>query len=140
MERSGFTYSRIPTQNKAVLLSDVRPEELPSLTIHRIKHRNTPEFQNLYEPDPYKTTHQISYRTPGRSVERALVAGAPIRRGGTGYNSNETMHAGPPGDTRESQTGITEFQAKYTDPMPTLRSREITACPNVMERSGYWSQ
>jgi hypothetical protein len=140
MERSGFMYATIPTQNKTVLLSDVKPEDLPSLTIHRIKHRNTPEHQNLYDPDPFKTTHQISYRTPNRSVERALTAGAPIRRAGTGYNSNETMHAGAPGDPRTAQTGITEFQGKYADPIPTLLARDITACPNVMERSGYWSQ
>jgi hypothetical protein len=140
MERSGFTHSMIPVQNRAVSLSNVSPEDLPSLTKHRIKHRNTPEYQSLYEPDPYRTTSEVSYKPPERTIERALTPGAAVKRGGTGYRSNETMHAGPPGDPRRLPTGITEFQYRYTDPMIEIRSREMTACPNVMERSGYWSQ
>jgi hypothetical protein len=140
MERSGFTYSSIPTHNNARPLSDVTADDLPSLTIHRMKHKNTPEYQNLLDPDPYKTTDQISYRRPERTADRALTAGYQVRRGATGYNSNETIHAGPPGDPRWAQAGITEFQDKYVDPTPTIRSRGIKGCPNVMERSGYWSQ
>jgi hypothetical protein len=140
MERSGFTYSSIPIQNRNVPLSDVNPDDLPSLTRHRIKHRNTPEYQNLYEPNPYKTTHEVSYKPPLRTIERALTPGAAIKRGATGYDSNETMHVGIPGDPRRTNTGITEFQGKYVDPMPGIRARGITGCPNVMERSGYWSQ
>jgi hypothetical protein len=140
MERSGFTYSRVPTHNRAASLSDVRPEQLPSLAIHRLKHKNTPEHQNLYEPNPYRTTCQISFRPPGPAVDRALTAGAPIQRGGTGYNSNETVHARVPVDPRTARTGITEFQGRYDDPAPALRARGANARPNVMDTSGYWSQ
>jgi hypothetical protein len=50
------------------------------------------------------------------------------------------MHAGAPGDPRAASTGITEFHERYTGQLAALREREITACPNVMERSGHWSQ
>jgi hypothetical protein len=140
MERSGFTHASIPTHNHTRPLSDVSADDLPSLTIHRMKHKNTPEYQNLYNPEPFRTTHQISYRTPQRTTDRALTAGYQVRRGATGYNSNETIHAGPPGDPRWSTTGITEFNDRYIDPTPAVRSRGIRGCPNVMERSGYWSQ
>jgi hypothetical protein len=108
MERSGFTWSSKPTQNKAVPLSDVTADELPSLTIHRMKHKNTPDYQNLYDPDPYMTTHEISYKKPPRTIDRALTPGAPVSKGRTGYDSNETIRAGPPGDPRWVKTGITE--------------------------------
>jgi hypothetical protein len=140
MEKSGFTYSSIPTQNKKRPLSDVEPQDLPSLTVNRMKHVNTPEFQNLYDPDPFHTTYQISYTNPVSTVSRALTASAAVRRAGTGYNSNETVRAGPPGDPRWAKTGRTEFMKQYVDPIPALRARGLNACPNVVERSGYWSQ
>jgi hypothetical protein len=140
MEKSGFTYSSIPTLNRTKPLSEVKAEELPSLTVNKLKHKNTPEFQNLFDPDPFHTTYQISYNYPVSTVTRALTASAAVRRGPTGYNSNETVRAGPPGDPRWSKTGKTEFMKKYVDPVPAVRSRAGTACPNVVERSGYWSQ
>jgi hypothetical protein len=141
MEQSGFTYSSKPTQNKTVPLSEISADDLPSLTIHRMKHKNTPEYQNLFDPDPYKTIQEISYKPPPRTIERALKPGAPVSKGTTGYDSNETIHAGPPGDPRWARTGETEYRVKYTDKTIPLRAQIAeTACPNKMERSGYWSQ
>jgi hypothetical protein len=143
MEKSGFTYSSKPTHNNVKPLSDVTADDLPSLTIHRLKHKNTPDYQNLYDPNPYNTTYGISYKPPARTIDRALTPGAPFSRGTTGYDSNETIRAGPPGDPRWCKTGETEYQDKFTDQMVPLRAtieRAKTACPNRMERSGYWSQ
>jgi hypothetical protein len=141
MEKSGFTYSSKPTQNKSLPLSNVTADDLPSLTLNRLKHKNTPDYQNLSDPEPYKSTQQVSYKPPPRTIERALKPGAPIARGGTGYDSNETVRAGPPGDPRWARTPETEYQDKYTDQTVPLRAsfRRRTNV-NKMERSGYWSQ
>ena len=140
MEKSGFTYSSIPTQTKNIKLSDVTADDLPSLTIHRMKHKNTTEYQNLYDPDPWKTTNQMSYKPPERTTERAVTAGCSIRRGRTGYNSNESITAGAPGDPRWTKTGKTEAMKRFKDPTPVLRQSTASGVrPNVMERSGYWA-
>jgi hypothetical protein len=141
LEKSGFTWSSKPTQNRMVPLSEVVADDLPSLTIHKLKHVNTPEYQNLYDPEPYKSTQTISYKPPPRTIYRALTANSQYQRCTTGYDSNETIHAGPPGDPRWVKTVNTEYMDKYTDPIVPLRTqRAQTACPNKMERSGYWSQ
>jgi hypothetical protein len=139
MEQSGFTYSSKPTQNKTLPLSTVTAEDLPSLTLNRLKHKNTPDFQNLSDPEPYKSTQQVSYKPPPRTIERALKPGAPVARGATGYESNERVRAGPPGDPRWARTGETEYQDNYTDQTVPLRAsfRRRTNV-NKMERSGYW--
>lgn len=139
MERSGYTASIVPTINHAAPLSDVTADDLHPIEVHNLKYRNTPEYQNLFDPDPYKSTHQVSYKSPRRTVERALTSRDNISRAETGYDRNETIHAGAPGDPRYFKTGKTEVMKKYTDPTQALRSRNINARPNVMERSGYWA-
>lgn len=139
MERSGYTYSTIPTQTKPVLLSDVTADELPSLTIHKMKRQNTTEFQNLYDPDPWKSTYTMGYQEPVHTIDRAIGDPNQMSKGTTGYDRNETVKVGPPGDPRWAKTGKTDHMKKFKDPTSTLRTRSTQlTCPNVMERSGYW--
>lgn len=139
MERSGYTGSLIPTMNKAAPLSDVTADELNPIEVSRLRHVNPPEYQNLFDPDPYKSTYQISYQTPRRTIERALTSSSNVRHARTGYQTNETITAGPPGDPRYFKTGKTEVMRKFKDPTQALRSRNTNVRPNVMERSGYWA-
>ncbi|KAK8890566.1 hypothetical protein M9Y10_035343 [Tritrichomonas musculus] len=139
MERSGYTGSLIPTMNKTVPLSDVTADDLHPIEVSKLKKVNTPEYQNLFDPDPFKSTYQISYQSPRRQIDRCLTAVSNVRHANTGYDSNETIHAGPPGDPRYFKTGKTEVMRKYKDPTEALRSRNMNARPNVMERSGYWA-
>lgn len=134
MERSGFSNSSSPTINRKMMLSDVSANDLHPIEVSRLKHKNTPEYQNLYFPDPYVTTNQVSYRNP----TRAMTAAASIRRGNTGYNSNETVIVGAPGDPRYHKTGKSETTKKFKDPA-TLRNNNIQQTPNIVERSGYWA-
>ncbi|OHS97650.1 hypothetical protein TRFO_09361 [Tritrichomonas foetus] len=138
MERSGFSNAAVPIINHKMMLSDVSADQLHPIEVNRLRHKNTPEHQNLYHPDPYLSTAQVSYQTPNRTITRALTAAAPIRHGSTGYLSNENVIAGPPGDPRYHKTGKTETTKRFVDPS-TLRTRDITQTPNVVERSGYWA-
>lgn len=139
MERSGYTYSTIPTQTKPIQLSDVAPEDLPSLTIHKMKHQNTTEYQNLYDPDPWKSTHTMAYQPPVHTIDRAIGDPNQLSHCTTGYDRNETVRVGPPGDPRWAKTGKTDHTKRFKDPTPGLRTRSSqVVCPNVMERSGYW--
>ena len=134
VEPSGFSYSEIPTINHKVMLVDRTADQMHPTEVATLKRKNTPEYQNLYNPDPYMTTHQISYQPPVR--ERAITA-KTTRRGPTGYGRNETLTVGTPGDARTFRTGITETMDKYTDPELGFRGRKpMTA--NVVERSGFW--
>lgn len=138
LEPSGFTNSVIPTMNRKIALSDVSPDDLHPIEVSRLKTKNTTEYQNLFNPDPYKSVSHVSYQAPNRITQRAMTAATPIRRGATGYNSNETVIAGPPGDPRYHKTGKTETTKKFKDPS-TLRNNSISTTPNVVERSGYWA-
>lgn len=134
VEQSGFTNSSIPIIGKTLPLSDVTADELHPTEVNRLKHKNTPEYQNLFNPDPFVSTSQISYQQPAR--ERAVTA-TTIRRGPSGYGHNETITAGVPGDARTFKTGITETTDKFQDPELGFRGRkQLTA--NVVERSGFW--
>ena len=138
MEQSGFSNSVSPTMNRKMMLSDVSTNDLHPIEVSRLKHKNTPEYQNLYYPDPYMSTNQVSYRNPIRTMQRAMTATASIRRGNTGYNSNETITVGAPGDPRYHKTGKSETTKKFKDPA-TLRNHDVQQTPNIVERSGYWA-
>ena len=140
MERSGYTYSTIPTLTKDVLLSDVTADELPSLTIHKMKHQNPTEFHNLYDPDPWKSEYTVGYQPPVHTIDRAIDDPNQLSKATTGYDRNETVKVGPPGDPRWAKVGKTDYTKRFKDPTPTMRTRSMeTVCPNVMERSGYWA-
>lgn len=137
MEHSGFATAAIPTMTKKRMLSDIKPDELHPVTVARMKHKDTAEYQNLFNPDPYKSVAHVSYQPPNAQT-RAFTAMPGVRRGATGYNSNERVIAGPPGDARTYKTGKTEAMKKFKDP-ETLRPRGVGQVPNVVERSGYWA-
>ncbi|OHT10756.1 hypothetical protein TRFO_19891 [Tritrichomonas foetus] len=140
MERSGYTASVVPTINKAALLSDVTADDLHPIEVNKLKHVNTPEYQNLFEPDPYKSMSEVTFTPPARTIERALDSKDNVRHGRTGYGANETVRAGPPGDPRYYKTGKTEEMKSFKDPTPVIRARTNHSIrPNVMERSGYWA-
>ena len=138
MQRSGFADSTVPTMNKKMNLYDVGPERLTPIEIQRLKYSNTPEYQNLYNPDPYTTSSEVSYKPPQNTISRSVETGTNIMRASTGYSTNETVIAGSPGDPRYYKTGKTEMAKKFIDPS-TLKTRDIQATPNVVERSGYWA-
>lgn len=138
MEQSGFSKAAIPTQNHYMPLSDVTAGDLHPIAVQRLKKKNTPEYQNLFDPDPYKSTAQISYLQPQSTKSRALTSTTNVRHGGTGYNSNTTVIAGPPGDARTYKTGKTEQHKKFKDPELGFRGRTQQTA-NVVERSGYWA-
>lgn len=136
IEQSGYTYSQIPTSNKTRPLSDKTAADLHPTEVARLKRVNTPEYQNLYNPDPWVSTHQISFQ-PQPKTRSVGTAIGPTRRGISGFCTNETVTAGAPGDARMFETGISEMKDKYRDPHIKLRSMpQLTA--NVVERSGYW--
>lgn len=137
MEHSGFATAAIPTMTRKAMLSDTSASELHPIAVTRLKHKNTPEYQNLFDPDPYKSIAHVSYTAPNKQA-RAATAFPCVRRGATGYNSNESVIAGPPGDRRTYKTGKTETMKKFKDP-ETLRPRATGQVPNVVERSGYWA-
>ena len=134
VEASGFTRSQKPTINHTRLLSDVTADQLHPTELNRLKHKNTPEYQNLYNPDPWISTAHISYQVPVK--ERAATA-KTVRRATTGYGHNENVTAGIPGDARTFKTGVSETMKKFTDPHEKLRAQPPMV-PNVVERSGFW--
>ncbi|KAH0790192.1 hypothetical protein GPJ56_005928 [Histomonas meleagridis] len=132
MQHSGFTDSIKPTHEKTLPLSNVTAEQLPPITVRELKLKNTTEYQNLFDPDPYKSVSMISYQPP----KRAVTAMAPKRN--SGYNSNETVRAGVPGDTRTFKTGNTTYTKSFKE-QSAYRTRDSSpVIPTVMERSGYW--
>jgi len=142
IERTGYTDSIIPTLTHPVEMSQYTADELHPIEVARLKHKDTTEYQNLFNHDAYKSIAQISYQWPGRNNgERASTAITNVRRGGTGYNSNTTMTAGAPGDPNTFKTGKTETMKKFKDPSyVTAKTRGDTMqVPNIVERSGYWA-
>jgi hypothetical protein len=102
-----------------------------------MRRRNTTEYQNLFEPSPYCSVHRISYSAA--SPARDVAMDAPIRRGATGYDANETVFVGPPGDPRYFRTGTATMGRHYRNP-GELRTRDSEQIPNIVERSGYWAE
>jgi hypothetical protein len=141
MEPSGFSGAVIPTHTTACKLTEVVPEKLPRMTIAELKRKNPPEYQNLFNPDPYRSVQQISFRDPNNGVapvDRMLTPGTLVKRGATGYGSNERVIAGPPGDPREFVTGHPTMVEHFRDPAD-VREAGAEQVPNVVERSGYWA-
>ena len=134
VEPSGFARSEIPTITHKVMLADRSADQMHPTEVATLKRKNTPEYQNLFNPEPNMTTYQISYNPPPR--ERGFTA-KTTRRGPTGYGRNETLTVGTPGDQRTFRTGITETMDKYTDPELGFRGWKPKTA-NVVERSGFW--
>ena len=139
MERSGFTGSIVPLVNHGAPLTDKTVEDLHPIEVNKMRHVNTPDYQNLFEPNPYKSMMEVTHQPPPRTIDRAIENNSNIAHGRTGYGANETVTAGAPGDPRYHKTGKTEEMRAYKDPTTTLRSRGINIRANVMERSGYWA-
>jgi hypothetical protein len=53
MEPSGFATAAIPTQIHVAKMSEVTAADLPAATVAEMRRKNTPEYQNLFEPSPY---------------------------------------------------------------------------------------
>jgi hypothetical protein len=136
MDKSGFQTAAIPTKTENVPMADHSPSDLPATVVAELKKKNTPEYQNLYEPNPYKSTQQISYTAPG---PRAYTTDMGWRRGPTGYLMNSRVIAGAPGDPRYHRTGESTTAASFGDP-EAKRERNLGQVPNVVERSGYWAK
>jgi hypothetical protein len=142
LARSGFAASAIPTRTNAVKLTEVEPGDLPQLTLARLKKRDPTEYQNLFEPNPYKSVQQVSYGRPNNGVEqidRILSPGTVLRRGPTGYGSNERTVVGPPGDPRGFRSEKAVTAEEFRDPVE-VRGVVPERIPNVVERSGFWSE
>ena len=137
VEDSGFSKAAFPTKNSTLPLSDISPNDLHPIELKRLKYRNTTEFQNLYNPNPYISINHLSYQKNNITTDRAKTAIPMIRKGTSGYCSNSIVHAGPPGDARTFKTGKTENKKVFKNPELGFRGH-IQATPNVMERSGFW--
>ena len=141
IEHSGYTNAKIPTITHPAEMSEYTPDQLSPIEVQNMRRKNTTEYQNLTNHDPYKSIAQISYQWPSRTNtgERAATA-VTIRRGAaTGYNANSTTTAGAPGDPRTFKTGKTEAMKKFKDPQLGFKGRNAAQVPNVVEKSGYWT-
>jgi hypothetical protein len=139
MEPSGFATAAIPTQTHVAKMSEVTAADLPAATVAEMRRKSTPEYQNLFEPTPYRSIHRISFGDPGAgSAARDVGPDTQIRRRATGYDTNETVSARPPGGPRHFRTGATTTVRDYRDP-EELRTRDTHLVPDVVERSGYWA-
>jgi hypothetical protein len=137
MERSGFTAATVPTRTDAVALANIAPENLPPAALARMRRTNTVEYQNLYEPDPYRSVQQVSYRDPCGGKSR-IEPGGCVSRGGTGFGSNTARSVGSPEDPRTHRTETSTTKTHYRHP-DDVRGPPTEQVPNVVEHSGYWS-
>ena len=137
MDTSGFAKAAIATHSRNTPLSDVGPDDLHAIEVERLRKKNTPEYQSLFEPSPYVSTAHLSYQNP-HVMSRASTATTRIRHGPTGYQENSTIIAGAPGDPATHKTGKTEYRKKFVDQQLGFRGRPSQTA-NVVERSGFWS-
>jgi len=137
IEDSGFSKSTFPTKSSVVPLSDISPSDLHPIELKRMKYRNTIEYQNLFNPNPYVSINHLNYQPTNTIKERARTAMPMTRKGNSGYCSNSIVHAGPPGDPKTFKTGKTESSKAFKNPELGFRGH-IQATPNVMEKSGFW--
>lgn len=139
LEASGFSRSEKPTHNKTVPLSDVTAADLPPQTVSKMKLNDTPQYQNLFNPDPWISTCHVSYKDPNiyYTQERSFE-NKEIQKTLSGYGHNETVKVGAPGDARGFKTGKTTYRVSYKDPELGFRGH-VQKNANVVERSGYWN-
>ena len=138
MQSSGYAHSEVPMIGKKTVLSPAGPDELSAVQLQRLKQTNTPEYTNVFHPDPYESLAKATFQNPEQFRDRSPDTFEDIRKVSTGYAANEERTVGAPGDYRDHRTGVTEKMMSMRDP-GTLRTRDTGMMPNVVQRSGYWA-
>ena len=137
MQSSGYAHAETPTIGKKTVLADASPDELSAVQLQRLKQTNTPEYTNVFHPDPYASVAKATFQDPEQLRERGVPEFSQVRKVRTGYDANEHVTVGAPGDARTHKTGKTEKMKTMRDP-ETLKTRDTGVMPNVVQRSGYW--